>query len=55
MREGWTRNVKRLWSRLVGLWRGDVILCDHCKLNYGNVCTRPERPNAVVCEEFISK
>ncbi len=55
MRGGWKRWWKRWWSRLWGVSHGDAILCDHCKLNYGNVCTRPERPNAVVCEDFISK
>ncbi|MBE7560977.1 hypothetical protein HS125_19310 [bacterium] len=55
MRGGWRRTLRRLWSRLFGLAKGDVILCDHCRLNYGNACARPERPNAVSCEDFIAK
>ena len=34
--------------------RGE-FLCDDCKWNYGNVCTRPERPNATSCPEYKSK
>lgn len=30
-------------------WR---ILCDTCKYDYGNVCTRPERPNARKCPDY---
>ena len=27
-------------------------LCDDCKWDYGNVCTRPERPNALKCPDY---
>jgi len=27
-------------------------LCDSCKWDYGNVCKRPERPNALVCPDY---
>ena len=28
------------------------ILCDTCRYNHGNVCVRPERPNATECPEY---
>lgn len=31
---------------------GGEILCDSCKYCYGNVCMRPERPNATRCPDF---
>ncbi len=47
------------WQRMVARLRGwvgsDKFLCDSCKLNYGDVCTRSERPNAVVCPEYAKK
>jgi hypothetical protein len=30
-------------------------LCDSCKYDYGNVCKRPERPNAVQCPDYKHK
>jgi len=27
-------------------------LCDRCKWDWGDVCTRPERPNALDCPDF---
>ena len=27
-------------------------LCDTCKWDYGDVCERPERPNAKTCPEY---
>ena len=27
-------------------------LCDTCKYDYGNVCKRPERPNALKCPDY---
>lgn len=38
------------------LLRGKTeFLCDDCKWNYGNVCTRPERPNATTCPDYKPK
>lgn len=31
------------------------FLCDDCKWNYGNVCTRAERPNATECPDYKPK
>jgi hypothetical protein len=28
------------------------FLCDTCKYNYGDVCHRPERPNATRCPDY---
>ncbi len=30
-------------------------LCDTCKWDYGNACTRPERPNALSCPDYKKK
>jgi hypothetical protein len=29
------------------------FLCDECKMHHGNVCDRPERPNALECPDFL--
>lgn len=55
-----------MFSKLMQKWKnwrtkikaktlGSVFLCDSCKWNYGNVCTRPERPNARECPEYTAK
>jgi hypothetical protein len=36
------------------LSRSERFLCDTCKYNYGDVCTRPERPNATRCPDYKS-
>lgn len=30
-------------------------LCDTCRYDYGNVCKRPERPNALHCPDYKRK
>lgn len=30
-------------------------LCDSCKWDYGNVCKRPERPNARRCPDYTRR
>ena len=42
----------RLLGTLRGLVSGGRPLCDTCKYDYGNVCTRPERPNALKCPDY---
>ncbi len=37
--------------RLFALERGQY-LCDSCKWDWGNVCKRPERPNAKTCPDY---
>ncbi len=53
------RDFKTKWktwiSRAKSIMKGNAFLCDSCKLNYGNVCTRPERPNALQCPEYKKK
>ena len=44
--------LKILWQKLLaGLGLGR-ILCDTCRYDYGDVCRRPERPNATVCGDY---
>ena len=43
---------KRLRQRLASLLFGERLLCDTCKYDYGDACTRPERPNATCCEDY---
>lgn len=47
--------MKTWLSRFKSLAKGNAFLCDSCKWNYGNVCTRPERPNAKACPEYTGK
>lgn len=50
---GWLR---RAFARLLGLFAlRSTPLCDTCKYDYGNVCTRPERPNALRCPDYKRK
>ena len=53
------RDFKTKWktwiSRAKSIMKGNAFLCDSCKFNYGNVCTRPERPNALQCPEYKKK
>ncbi len=48
---------KQLKQRLNQFWRkimlaDDEFLCDTCKYDYGDVCRRPERPNARECDDY---
>lgn len=43
------QRMQQFWARLTS---GSEFLCDTCKYCYGNVCTRPERPNATSCPEY---
>ncbi|MFP4056669.1 MAG: hypothetical protein ACLF0G_07360 [Candidatus Brocadiia bacterium] len=49
------RRLKGLWQRLAALFLGERILCDTCKYDYGDVCRRPERPNATRCPDYQRK
>jgi len=50
--------LRALWQRLVLFFRrlfatgGSRYLCDDCKWDYGDACSRPERPNAVSCPDY---
>ncbi|MEW6534128.1 MAG: hypothetical protein AB1454_00735 [Candidatus Auribacterota bacterium] len=43
--------LKQLMTVLDSLmnWK---ILCDTCKYDYGNACSRPDRPNARKCPDY---
>lgn len=51
----WKIKWKTWVSRIKSILMGDAFLCDSCKFNYGNVCLRPERPNAKKCPEYMKK
>lgn len=63
MKQGATRHKKgfllRKFLGLFGFFRrvfsSGAPLCDRCKYDYGNVCMRPERPNAITCPDFKRK
>ena len=49
---GWLRVMATLngwWQRRIAPGR---FLCDSCRYDYGDVCRRPERPNATRCPEY---
>lgn len=46
------------WLQLSGMRFGfskGKFLYDSCKYNYGDVCTRGERPNAKICPDYKKK
>ncbi len=43
--------LKMLIQKLKSLISDDM-LCDTCMYDYGNACTREERPNAQVCADY---
>ena len=45
---------KLLKQRLAAIVFGDRILCDTCRYDYGDACTRRERPNATRCADYES-
>ncbi|MBK7877908.1 MAG: hypothetical protein IPJ77_19690 [Planctomycetes bacterium] len=49
-----TRRITEFLRRLFALG-SKRHLCDTCKWDYGNACTRPERPNAVTCPDYKKK
>jgi hypothetical protein len=48
------QSVAAFLRRLFALGGGS-FLCDDCKYNYGSVCTRPERPNARRCPDYVRR
>ena len=44
--------LRRLLNVLRGLAPRTRPLCDTCKYDYGDACTRPERPNALQCPDY---
>ena len=43
---------RRIWVSIKTAFRAKRYLCDTCKYDYGDVCQRPERPNAVSCPDY---
>jgi len=43
---------KRVWVSIKTAFRKERYLCDTCKYDYGDVCRRPERPNAITCPDY---
>ena len=46
-----------MWWRIKNLIRRIFLLdpkflCDNCRYDWGNACTRPERPNALRCPDY---
>lgn len=42
-----------VWSRLASPGAGGGrYLCDSCRFDYGDACSRPERPNARRCPDY---
>ena len=46
----WRRVAEGL--RQIFAMKSKRYLCDSCKWDYGNACSRPERPNALVCPDY---
>ena len=48
--------LRYLWNRFCTLFGigsgGGQFLCDSCRYNYGTICSRPEKPNAVRCPDY---
>ncbi|HPB30185.1 MAG TPA: hypothetical protein PLB62_01890 [Candidatus Sumerlaeota bacterium] len=42
--------LKRILKRIFLV--EDEFLCDTCRYDYGDVCRRSERPNAVKCPDY---
>jgi len=43
--------IRDFFRRLAALGPS-APLCDTCKFDYGDACTRPERPNARRCPDY---
>ncbi|MCK4533100.1 hypothetical protein KAU39_04885 [bacterium] len=41
-----------LWFKLKSFLGGTKFLCDSCRYDWGDACTRPERPNATRCPDY---
>lgn len=50
------RWFRTIFDRLNGWWQAQQapgrFLCDSCRYDYGDVCNRPERPNAKRCPDY---
>jgi hypothetical protein len=48
------QRIAQFFRRLLAL-EGGEFLCDRCKYNHPNTCSKRERPNARVCRDFKGK
>ena len=48
------RLLQRMYLGLRGMFASGKsgYLCDTCKWDYGDACSRPERPNARTCPDY---
>jgi len=46
----WWFRIKSFLRRILLL--NPEFLCDTCRYDYGDVCRRPERPNALHCPDY---
>ena len=44
------KKLKRLLKKIFMI--EDEFLCDTCRYDYGDACTRRERPNATECPDY---
>jgi hypothetical protein len=44
--------LKKILVSVKTAFRVKRYLCDTCKYDYGDVCHRPERPNAITCPDY---
>lgn len=52
---GLLKRILRVFGFFGNVFASGAPLCDRCKYDYGNVCMRPERPNAMSCPDFKRK
>ncbi len=50
----WYRRIGEAVRRIFAV-SSKRYLCDSCKWDYGNACSRPERPNALSCPDYKRK
>jgi len=46
------RWLQGFWRRLKAVSGQGEPLCDTCRYDYGDACSRPERPNARSCPDY---
>ena len=49
------QRIGAFFRHLFALSPGGGYLCDRCKWDYGDACSRPERPNAKTCPDYKAR
>ncbi|MBU0533576.1 MAG: hypothetical protein KJ887_02110 [Candidatus Omnitrophica bacterium] len=44
--------LQRFWQKIKNSFKSRKFLCDDCKYNWREACTKEERPNAIKCEDY---